>query len=216
MERTSQEPAGCVGGCDFTRWMREICRDMVARLPELAHVDMARVAVSFAQARRPGPYGLFASLTPMRFAGGAPVEQRRGKFYRSQSLLDDQGRECLYILTFCLPRFMNLDCREKATTIAHELWHISPQFDGDLRRHDGRCYAHSSSRERYDDQMRTLADRWLALDLPAPMRAFLESDFTELWRRYGRVYGTRIARPKLIAITRQEAERLARPGTPSG
>jgi hypothetical protein len=38
---------------DFTARIRLVCVDMVARLPELAHVDMCRVAVAFSQARSP-------------------------------------------------------------------------------------------------------------------------------------------------------------------
>ena len=56
---------------DFTPHIRRVCDDMVARLPELAHIDMSRVAVAFCQARKPVPHGMFASLTPLRFAGGA-------------------------------------------------------------------------------------------------------------------------------------------------
>jgi predicted metallopeptidase len=200
--RVDQQAVGV--GFDFTAQIRGVCADMVARLPDLAHIDLERVAFSFSQARRPGPYGLHASLTPMRFAGGARVERRGGRYYRSQSLLDERGRERLYILTFCLPRFMNLDFREKLVTILHELWHISPLFDGDLRRHEGRCYAHSASREGYDARMRALADRWLALAPPPPLYEFLRSDFTQLLHRHGRIFGTRITRPKLIPISRPD------------
>ena len=53
-------------GFDFTLHIRQLCDDMVARLDLLRHVDMSRVAVSFAQTRRDGKLGMFASLTPMR------------------------------------------------------------------------------------------------------------------------------------------------------
>ena len=144
----------------------------------------------------------------MRFAGGARVEQRRGRYYQSQTLHDDQGREMLYILSFCLPRFMDLGFREKLATILHELWHIGPRFDGDIRRHAGRCYAHSPSQQRYDAAMLQLADRWLASD-PAPaIYAFLRGRFEDLRQQYGRVYGLKVTRPKLLPITAEEAHRI--------
>ena len=31
---------------DFTAQMRAVCQDMVARLPELAHIDLDQVAIS--------------------------------------------------------------------------------------------------------------------------------------------------------------------------
>ncbi len=127
---------------------------------------------------------------------------------KSQALYDAQGRELLYILSFCLPRFMDLEFREKLATMLHELWHIGPRFDGDIRRHAGRCYAHSPSQQRYDTAMLQLADRWLALD-PAPaLHEFLRGRFEDLRRRYGCVWGVKVAHPKLLPITAEEARRI--------
>jgi hypothetical protein len=195
-------------GFDFTRQMRMVCADMVARLPELAHVDLARVAISFSQARKQSTSGLYASLTPMRFAGGTRAEKRRGRYYTSQTLRDSHDREMLYILSFCLPRFMDLEFREKLATILHELWHIGPRFDGDIRRHAGRCYAHSASQQRYDAAMLALADRWLAAGPAETCYEFLRGRFEDLQRQYGRVYGWRVTRPKLLPITAAEAHQL--------
>jgi hypothetical protein len=204
-------PAGMDrAGFDFTYHARQVCVDMVKRLPELAHIDMGRVAISMSQARKAGPYGLHASLTPMRFAQGRPVEKRRGRYYKSQLLYDPNGREMLYILTFCLPRFMDVDFREKLTTIVHELWHISPSFDGDIRRHQGRCYAHTGSKRNYDRDMGVLVDRWLACEPPAELYQFLRHDFSELRRAYGSIYGERYSRPRMLPISADEARRIER------
>ncbi len=197
-------------GFDFSRHMDAICRDIVSRLPELAHIDMSRVAISLSQARKGGFYGVHASLTPMRFEGGARAGKRRGRYYKSQLLTSDDGQEMLYILTFCLPRFMDVVLREKLVTIVHELWHISPEFDGDLRRHEGRCYAHTGSRANYDKQMELLVDRWLALKPAKSLYRFLEYRFTELQQIHGRIYGTRYSRPKLLPIPAAEARRMNR------
>ena len=53
-------------GFDFTSHVRAVCESLVERLPELDHVDLSRVAISFAQARKRVLHGLQASLTPMR------------------------------------------------------------------------------------------------------------------------------------------------------
>ncbi len=195
-------------GFDFTRHIRAVCADMVARLPELAHIDLTRVAISFSQARHRGRYGLYASLTPLRFAGGARVERRRGQYFACQLLRDQQGREMLYILNFCLPRFLDMGFQDKLSTILHELWHISPRFDGDIRRHEGRCYVHSASRSRYDAAMQQLAARYLALAPDPTVYAFLIGSFEDLQRCHGRVCGLRVARPKLRPISAEEARRL--------
>ncbi len=197
-------------GFDFSRHIRAVCEDMVHRIPELAHIDMSRVAVSLTQARKSGPYGVHASLTPMRFEGGARAGKRRGRYYKSQVLRNDAGQEVLYILTFCLPRFMNVELREKLVTIVHELWHIGPRFDGDLRRHEGRCYAHTGSRDNYDQAMERLVERWLALSPPADLYAFLRLQFVQLQQLHGRIHGVRYQRPKLLLIPADEAHRINR------
>ena len=187
-------------GFDFTLAMRRLCEDAAARLPELGHIDMSRVAVAFCQTRRAVSHGLYASLTPMRFAGGAEVEKRRGRRYAVERLYDHAGRELLYILSFYLPRFMQVDRDEKLTTVFHELWHINPHFNGDLRRHAGRCYAHTHSQAQYDEQMSRLAQHYLSLGPPRELHSFLDGDFAALVREHGRVCGLKIRRPRLIPV----------------
>lgn len=205
MTRSPQQRAQEPTGFDFTSHMRAVCDRLVSRIEELRHIDLQRVAISCTQARNSGPYGLYASLTPLRFADGARVERRGNTYYRAQTVLDAEGREMLYILTFCLPRFMDLDFRAKLATILHELWHIGPQFDGDLRRHAGRCYIHSGSQKNYDAAMEALADRYLREHGPSASHVFLHSRFADLQRIFGRVYGVRLARPKLLKISAAEA-----------
>ncbi|NIN76707.1 MAG: hypothetical protein GTO26_02665 [Planctomycetales bacterium] len=191
---------GRPGGFDFTERIRAVCQDMVTRLPPLQHIDLRRVAISFCQARKAVPHGLQAALTPMRFEGGRTYTVRRGRRLGVQQIVDHQGVEMLYLLSFYLPRFQNLVFEEKLVTLLHELWHISPQFDGDLRRLPGRCYVHSSSEQQYDAAMARLAHQWLARQPPPELYAFLHKSFTQLQQEQGPVFGTRIAAPKLICL----------------
>lgn len=187
-------------GFDFTYAMRVLVNDMVDRMPELSHIDMSRVAVAMVQARVESTHGIFATLTPMRFEQGSRFTVKRGRKYGVQTLLDEHGREMLYILSFYLPRFQNMDFSEKMITIFHELWHISPDFDGDIRRHPGRCYAHSSSQKEYDEHMAVLSAKYL-MKKPSPrLYQFLEVDFRKLYASSGGVYGVKIPRPKLIPV----------------
>ena len=185
-------------GFDFTGQMRVLCADMVARLPDLGHIDLPRVAVRYCQARKAVSYGIQATLTPLRFAGGQLFTVRRGRRWTLQRLYDPSGREMLYLLSFYLPRFLERPLEEKLATVVHELWHISPQFDGDLRRHAGRCFMHTHSQRQYDRQMHALAQRWLAEQPDDRLYGFLLHDFAALNQAYGPVYGAKIPRPKLV------------------
>ena len=187
-------------GFDFTTRMRAVCQDMTQRVPELGHIDFPRVAVSFCQTRKSVTHGMYASLTPMRFAGGATSTVRGGRNWGIQRLENERGREMLYILSFYLPRFLDLDFREKLTTIVHELWHISPQFNGDVRRFRGRCYAHSGSQKSFDAVAERLADDWLSLTPPGELYEFLHHNHRKLSEMHGSVYGTKIPTPKLFPL----------------
>jgi len=181
--------------------MRLVCADIVTRMPQFSHIDLDGVAIAFAQTRKRTSHGLYASLTPMRFEGGSLTGRRNGREYTVQRLYDDdRGQEFLYILTFYLPRFMDMGFNDKLNTIFHELWHIGPDFDGDLRRHHGRCYAHTHSQKRYDTAMDRLVRGWLANSPPRHIYDFLECDFAQLHSRHGAIFGAKIPRPKLVPV----------------
>lgn len=176
----------------FTDSIRVVCDDICLRLAEFHHVRMTQVGVSICQTRGVDEYGVFASLTPL----GVLRNTRTGAIVRrssSQPILDEHRRPILYLLTFYMPRFQNLPLREKFDTIIHELYHIGEEFDGDLRRFQGRCYAHGSSRKKYDRIIRELVEKWLSKDPPLEVWEFLQYDFKQLVAQRGRVVGTKIA-----------------------
>ncbi|MEE8451604.1 MAG: hypothetical protein V3R99_06800 [Thermoguttaceae bacterium] len=187
-------------GFDFTHHVRRLCQDMVARVDQLAYVDMTRVAISFSQTRRTTAHGMYASLTPMRFADGKDHTIRRGRKLGVQRLDGPDGREMLYILNFYLPRFLDLGFREKLTTVMHELWHIGPKFDGDVRRFEGRCFAHGASQKKYDAMVDVLTDQWLSAEPPESVCEFLRGDFRDLVTRQGPVFGQKFPAPKLFPL----------------
>jgi predicted metallopeptidase len=191
-------------GFDFTTAMRRLIADMVDRLPQLDHIQLDHVLIAFTQTRKRVPHGIQATLTPLRFQGGRRTTRRRGHWYRIQACVDDAGREMLYVLSFYLPRFLDRPLDDKLVTILHELWHISPRFDGDLRRHPGRCYAHSHSQAEYDREMAMLSRRWLESNPPRELYSFLEGGFTELQQSHGRVFGMQIRRPRLVRVAEPE------------
>jgi hypothetical protein len=190
---------GVPRGFDFTRAMRALCHDVAQRLGEFQHVRVDEMAITFAQARRRVPHGLQAKLTPMRFEGGSLLTRRGGRTWTLERLYDAH-REMLYILTFYLPRFLDHSFQEKLITIFHELYHISPEFNGDIRRMDGRYHVHTHSQDEYDRAMGTLVAEYLRRRPPTECVDFLRFNFRGLCAQYGAVLGKRIASPKLIEI----------------
>src|SRR5262245_31690350 len=151
---------------DFSAAMAVLCADVAERCEALRHIHMPRVLVSFTPSRNRSRYGLQARVTPLRFRNGALTRRHGATEYQVQRFFVD-GREMLYVLTFCLPRFLDQSFEEKLVTVFHELYHVSPVFDGDLRRHPGRYTVHSHSKDRYDRHMAELVEEYVA-DHPEP------------------------------------------------
>jgi predicted metallopeptidase len=184
---------------DFGTHMHRLCADIAGHSPILQHIRAPQVLLSFTPARNRSQYGLQARVTPLRF--------REGGLYRRYSAVDYQVQrffvddvEMLYILAFCLPRFFDQSFEEKLSTVFHELFHMSPAFDGDLRRHKGRYAMHSHSKARYDSHMAALAKEYLANHDRPEVLEFLRFNYRELWVRHGGIRGVIVPRPKLLPV----------------
>lgn len=184
---------------DFSTAMTCLCADIVARCPELSHIRMEQVLVTFTPSRNRSRYGLQARVTPLRFRHGALTRRQGTCEYQVQRFFVE-GREILYLLTFCLPRFLDQNFLEKLTTIFHELYHINPAFDGDLRRHAGRYCLHTHSKASYDAHMHRLAQEYLRDHGQPHVYEFLRYDARKLSERYGGIVAAIVPRPKILPI----------------
>lgn len=165
---------------------------------------MDRVLVCAAVNRKRTPYGLQARVTPMRFRDGALITRRRGRLYGLERYYIGD-REMLYLLTFVVPRFFHQPFEEKLTTVFHELYHIAPEFNGDIRRLGGRCCVHSRSKKSYDARMLEFARRYLSVQADAGILDFLRWNFDDYQQMHGGARVVIIPRPRLVPIGTRSA-----------
>lgn len=184
---------------DFSGHIRRLCESVVANCPELGHIDVLKLLFGMTQARTGRAHGLQARVTPLRFPAGDLLRKRRGVVYQVQRYFVD-GQEMLYLVTFCLPRFLDQSFDEKFITLFHELYHIGTNFDGDLRRHHGRYDLHSHSKREYDKHMGHLAREYLSKGVDQSLHSFLRLDFAQLQHRHGGVTSIVVPRPKIIPL----------------
>jgi hypothetical protein len=183
----------------FSESMRRLCADIAHRYEPLAHLDVSRMLFAFTPARNVRSHGLQARVTPLRFHDGGMTRLHRGVHFQVQRFVHDE-KEILYVVTFCLPRFLNRDFDDKFVTIFHELFHISPHFNGDLRRHGGRYSIHTACQKSYDREMMAMAREYLRGGADPKLHAFLRLTFGQLRHRHGKVLGHVVPRPKLVPI----------------
>jgi hypothetical protein len=198
---------------DFCGHIARLCADIAARCADLCHIDAARLLIGTTQARGCRAHGLQARVTPLRFHEGRLCRRRHGTVYQVQRYFVD-NREMLYVVTFCLPRFQDQGFDDKFITLFHELYHINPSFDGDLRRHDGRYAIHSHSKRGYDEHMADLARAYLASGADPALHGFLRLNFAQLQHRHGQVLGVMVPRPKLIPISGKRGKKATQAYSP--
>ncbi len=202
---------------DYTEAMERLVRDIAARCPEFAHIDADRIVIAYTQTRSPGAHGLYASIHPLRFQDGKRTAKKRGRTYAMPRIRIGEV-EILYVLYFALPRFADLGFETKMVTIFHELYHISPAFNGDIRRFPGKNYAHGHSRKRYNELARSLAEQYTRNADTREVTAFLRMGFDELQKRYGAVVGRHVRppRPQLAQVDNDDGELIYSSHEPHG
>lgn len=189
---------------DFCVGMRRLLVDITTRSADFQHIQVPRILLTVTQARSDYMHGLQARVTPLRFPQGALTRVRRGVAYQIQRyFLGEQ--EFLYVLTFCLPRYLNQSYDQKFITLFHELYHMHPEFNGDLRRHEGRYQLHTRRQRDYNRDMAHHARAYLAGAPDRKLSDFLRMDFAQLQARHAAVTGIVVPRPKIVPVTRHYA-----------
>lgn len=191
---------------DLSARLDALCRNLCVTLPQLAHIDPDRLLFTLVRSRAQGLHGTYARIVPLRFAGGASeITRRRGRIEETYRMpaLHHGGREIYYLISLLVPRFLRLPLEQKLTTVLHELYHISPDCDGDIRRLGGRNFAHGHSRAVYDRHIGQLLTAYLATNPEPELLAALDIDEAG-WRTHSyRLTGLAIPLPRANLVARQ-------------
>jgi len=187
----------------FSHAMTKLVANIALFSPEMAHINVSRLLFTIVESRNQNSHGLQARVTPLRFKDGKKVVSKGGKLYQIQTFHVNQT-EILYLVTFSLPRFLNQTFEEKLITLFHELYHIHPGFNGDLRRHPGRHSLHTSSKISFDTEMANIAREYLRRSPDSQLYRFLRYPLHQLLEQYGTITGYKVPHPKLVEITGRE------------
>ncbi len=175
-----------------------IIREIASRTALFRHIDVTRVLVCISsnKSRRRG--ATFGKLVPLRFKDGATTLRYRGRTYTMPKVVSG-GMEQLYIIYFYYPKFFNMPPMEKLRVIFHELYHISPDFNGDIRRLCEVKASHGGSRKKFDLLFENEMKEFYGYISGTPYMNFLGMDTAALERSFKKVYGRRLKVPKPLA-----------------
>ena len=182
-------------GFDFTGSMTLLVEDIVKTHPYFSHIKPDNLLITISSSNG-NSRGVIAKLRPMRFEGGLKTKMLRGIEYTAPDV-NINGNGILYALYFMLPRYLNYGTFEnRLATVLHELHHISPLFNGDIRRFEGKNYAHGNSREKYDKLMNIYTEEYIKSTRYPKLSEFLKYKYPELRRKYGAIYGDMVRIPR--------------------
>jgi predicted metallopeptidase len=188
---------------NLTLELERLIAHIARNVDEFAHIDPRRVLVCVSSTRGSGIHGTYAKIHPLRFEEGKlskTVKRGTRSYEYEMPRISHRGVEMLYVVYFLVPRFLNLPFRDKLITLFHELFHISPEFNGDIRRFPGKNYAHGSSTKKYNAQMARLVDAYLERLEDRGMLHFLEGDMDEVRGRFKAIVGRKMAAPRISLV----------------
>ncbi len=176
-----------------------VIAEIVRACPSLGHIDLERVLVCIGSNRGGRRGGVFGKLVPLKFQNGAGVLRYRGSVYALPEISREE-KSILYLVYFYMPRFFDLPWEEKLRVMFHELYHISPRFNGDIRRMGKVKAAHGHSKKRFDSLFTHELSRFAADVRETGHFDFLRMDSKSLFSSYTRVSGIRMKNPRPVII----------------
>jgi hypothetical protein len=145
---------------DFTLAVTEFIDHVSRVVPEYSHIDATQVLVIAGEARRASR----GTVKPLMFAGGKRVDF----LGRRKPAIELFGKRMRYIVTLRPLFFRKSTPKQRITTILHELFHISPSFDGSL----DSSRRHARAGASFGSQFRPLAKRALKIIDPSQRMVF--------------------------------------------
>jgi len=132
------------GRLNFNRAIRSLLRHVSATMPEFSHIRPSRILVVGGEARRASR----GTVKPLAYSA---------KGRRQKSIVRIKGRRMLYCITLRPLFFRSSTPQARIETLLHELFHISPAFDGTL----DPARRHASAGKRFERKLRPIVKRYL-------------------------------------------------------
>jgi hypothetical protein len=115
---------------NFNQALKALIKDVAASMAEYGHIRPSRILVVAGEARRASR----GTVKPLTFEGG----KSKDKSGKAKPVVRIRGRRMLYCITLRPLFFRSSTPESRIATLLHEMFHISPKFDGTLanaRRH---------------------------------------------------------------------------------
>jgi predicted metallopeptidase len=177
-----------------------IIHDMVKSTEEFKSFDLNKILICCASNRKDFRGATYGKLLPLRFKDGSEIIKHNEKFYTIPKVKMN-GIEILYVIYLYIPKFFNLSAKDKVNVMFHELYHINPEFNGDIRRMGEFKSAHGHSRKAFEEKYIEYADMFFNKIKDTPYYNFLQMNTDEIQAQFKKVKYRRMKsiKPVLLA-----------------
>lgn len=189
-----------VDSINLTDILTLIIHDMVNSTEEFKSFDLNKILVCCASNRKDFRGATYGKLLPLRFKNGSEIIKHKGKFYTIPKVIMNDI-EILYVIYLYIPKFFNLSAKDKVNVMFHELYHINPEFNGDIRRMGEFKSAHGHSRKAFEEKYIEYADVFFDKIKNTPYYNFLQMNTDEIQANFKKVKYRRMKsiKPVLLA-----------------
>lgn len=185
---------------NLTDIFTEIIHDMIKSTDEFKSFDSSKILVCCASNRKDYKGATYGKLLPLRFKDGSEIIKHNGKFYTIPKVKFN-NTELLYIIYLYIPKFFNLSARDKINVMFHELYHINPDFNGDIRRMGEFKSAHGHSRKSFEEKYIEYSDNFYKTVQNASYYNFLLMSSEEIRTQYKVIKYRRMKNIKPVLLT---------------
>lgn len=176
-----------------------IIANIAGTIPLFSHIKPEKIHVCISSNKNGCRGATLGKLVPLKFEGGKDIMYIKGKCY-AMPRIEVKGKPVLYLIYFYIPRFTDLSAIEKLRVIFHELFHIHPEFNGDIRRFHHKKHAHGHSKKKFDIQFEKEVHNYMKIIHNTEFERFLKLTTREIFTHYKRVFSNKMKMPRPILI----------------
>ena len=184
---------------DITGILTRLIEEIINNTQIFGHFDINKIIVCTASNKKNSRGGTYGKLVPLKFENGADILKYKGKNYAMPKIIKNNIQQ-LYIIYFYIPKFFDLPHIEKLRVIFHELYHISPDFNGDIRRFGKKKISHGSSRDKFNSNFENELIEYYENNMGNRFSHFLKMDMDYIHKNFNNIYSIRMKLPKPINI----------------
>jgi hypothetical protein len=183
---------------NITEIITDLIREISVFTESFSHIDANRILVCLASNKSRSRGGIYGKLVPLKFKNGSDILVHKGRKYKIPEIIN-KDFSVLYAVYFYIPKFFDLSASEKLNTIFHELYHISSDFNGDIRRLGKVKQAHGFSKKKFDTRFENDYKSFLEFIKNKNIYNFLEMDSKTLHNNFI-IYARRMKLPKPVLV----------------